>query len=405
MTNAMAGSPPADLLKPFPWDRPPVDPPPTYAWLRENHPIHRVMSNDGTPVWLVTRYDDVRAILSDPRVSADWSRPGFPFLGAPPPSDHRPFIRMDPPDHTIYRRLFTRHFTPRRLAELRPRVQELVDQTLDEVLAAPNRQADFVHSFALPVPSTVLSWMLGVPESDRAYFNEAAAKLMRTFTDPEYGRTVRTELNNYIGTMLDVRAASGEVKDDFLSDLVAAMQAGTMQRHEALANGTMLLVAGHETTANMTAMSLATLLQHPEQLAELRADPGLLRGAIEELLRYLTIVHLIISRIATEDISIGGVTIRAGEAIVPLNLAANRDDAHYDRADELDIHRDARDHVAFGFGVHQCLGQPLARLELQVILETLLRRVPSLRLAHQPATSAYRSASMINGLYELQLAW
>lgn len=405
MTTQETIKEPEDLAKPFPWDRPPIEPPAVYEWLRENQPVRRVISNDGTPVWLVTRYDDVRSILADPRVSADWSRPGFPFLGAPPPKNHRPFIRMDPPDHTTFRRLLTRHFTPRRLAEMRPRLQALIDSQLDVLLDSPDRSADFVEKFSLPIPSTVLSWILGIPQADIPYFNEAAARLMDPFDDPAAGASVRTELNEYIGRLLDDREKSGEEKDDFLNDLAQAVKAGTMTRQEAMSNGTMLLVAGHETTANMTALGTLTLLQHPDQLALIHEDMSLLPNAIDELLRFLTILHLVIARVATEDIEIDGVTIPAGEGIMPLNLSANRDDAHFERADELDIQRTVRDHVAFGYGVHQCLGQPLARLELGMIYETLFTRVPTLRLAREPEPSWYRTESTINGMFRLDVAW
>jgi cytochrome P450 len=398
------------LAQPFPWHRPPIDPPELYGWLRENRPVTRVITRAGSPAWLITRYDDVRAVLSDPRVSADDTRPGFPDILSPRPHGLGSFLRMDPPDHTLYRRMLSKNFMVKRVEAMRPAIQDLVDRTIDAMLASPDRRADFVQALALPVPSTVLSWVLGVRETDREFFNRTTERMFDTgdgSAPDKLANVMRATqaLSGYVDELVSEREAAPDPGDDILGQLVAASRAGTISRHNVVGTGILLTVAGHDTTASMTALGTLTLLQHPDQLAELRWNPELIPDAIEELLRYLTIVHLVVTRIATEDIEIGGVVIPAGEGIIPLNLSANRDDAHFPDSDRFDIHRKARDHFAFGYGMHQCIGQPLARVELHVIFETLLRRVPTLRLAEPIEQVPFKTWSAINGVFQLPVAW
>ena len=396
---------------PFPWPRPPIDPPAEYQWLRENASVTRVEIFGGEYAWLVTRYDDVRSILSDPRVSADSRNPGYPRFGAPPePEDQRLFLRMDGAEHEIFRNLLAKNFTLTAMKKIRPALQELVDTTIDAMLATPEGQTDFVKAVALPIPSTVLSWILGVHAEDRAFFNKAAdeALMANDLTNPDaMGRAIAAmnDLRGYIRKIANERAALDDPGDDIIGQLVAAERAGTITMMDVENSGFLLIIAGHDTTTNMTALGMYTLLQHPEQWAQMQENPALVRNAVEELLRYLTVVHLVILRSSTEDIEIGGVTIPAGEAIIPLNLSANRDDAHFPGADALDIHRKARDHFAFGYGVHQCIGQALARLELQIIFETLARRVPTLKLAAPPQELQFKVWSGINGVFSLPVTW
>ncbi|MEU6371574.1 cytochrome P450 [Streptomyces sp. NPDC046909] len=396
----------------FPWPRPRIDPPEVYQWLREERPVTRVITHAGDPAWLVTRYDDVRAILSDPRVSADMQNPGLPALVAGTKTEEfgsGALLRQDPPMHTVYRRMLSKNFMVKRVEAMRPAIQKLVDEKIDAMLAAPEHPVDFVQSLALPVPSTVLSWILGVREKDIPFFNGAAEELLTGDpTDPESARQFQRNqmaLVNYVTELAQERAAADDPGDDILGQLVKAALEGTITFDDVAEVGFVLTVAGHDTTASMSAMGLLTLLQHPEQLAELQAEPELIPDAVEEMLRYLTVVNLIIVRVATEDIEIGGVVIPAGEGIIPLNFSANRDDAHYPDAAKFDIHRKARDHFAFGYGMHQCLGQPLARVELQVIFETLLRRIPDLKLAVPVEELPFKVFSPINGVFKLPVTW
>ncbi|NKR42099.1 cytochrome P450 [Rhodococcus hoagii] len=402
---------PDDIDTPFPWARPPIDPPAAYDWLRANEPIAEVTTFGGSKAWLITRYDDVRAILSDPRVSSDSQNPGFPRFGADAePEDQRLFLRMDAPQHTIFRNLLAKNFTLSAINKMRPAIQELVDETIDAMLASPDGKADFVEALALPVPATVLSWLLGVRAEDRAFFNSAADRALAA-TDPtnpdalEISMQAMGELRGYIRKIAEERAAQDDPGDDIMGQLVGAVRRGEISMMDVENSGFLLIIAGHDTTTNMTALGTYALLEHRDQWDEMRGNPALIRNAVEELLRYLTVVHLVILRVATEDIEIGGVTIKAGDSIIPLNLAANRDDAHFPGADQLDIHRKARDHFAFGYGVHQCIGQGLARLELQVIFETLTRRVPTLRLDADPADLPFKRWSGINGLFSMPVTW
>ena len=402
------------LAEPFPWPRRTFDPPEAYRWLREERPVTRVITAAGDPAWLVTRYDDVRSVLADPRVSADIDNPGLPFLR---PGVRKPtkavgvsFLRMDAPDHTMYRRLLSKNFMVKRVEAMRPAIQDLVDDTIDAMLAGPDRSADLVQALALPVPSTVLSWILGVRVKDREFFNKATEEMFATGDESDPGilervNKAQASLFAYAAELAAERDAAEDPGDDILGQLVKAAQEGIITLDDVASTGFLLTVAGHDTTASMTALGTLTLLQHPDQLAELRARPELIPDAVEELLRYLTIVHLIVLRVAAEDIEIGGVVIPKGEGIIPLNFSANRDDAHYPDADRFDIHRKARDHFAFGYGMHQCLGQPLARVELHVIFETLLRRIPTLRLAVPVEEVPFKLGSPINGLFRLPVTW
>ncbi|MGW0591054.1 cytochrome P450 [Streptosporangium sp. NPDC002607] len=410
MTETQSSTLAETLAQRFPWPRPVIDPPDAYAQLRAENPVVRVTLISGQQAWLITRYDDVRAILADPRVSADTRKPGFPSLGYQPSEHERPFLRMDPPEHTVFRRLLSKNFMVKRVESLRPDIQRLVDKTIDAMLARPERPVDLVEHLALPVPSTVLSWILGVRAEDRAFFNKVTEALMNgsDVTDPQamqrFLQAIQ-DLNAYTAEVVAEKQAQEDPGDDILGQLVRAAREGTVTHQDILNTGLLFVLAGYDTTANMTALGTLTLLQHPDQLAELRANPALIPAAIEELLRYLTIVNLIVLRVAAEPIEIGGQVIPAGDGIIPLNISANRDDAHYPDAATFDIHRGARDHFAFGYGVHQCIGQPLARVELHVIFETLLRRIPTLSLAVPVEEIPFKIWSPINGVFRLPVTW
>jgi cytochrome P450 len=401
---------PEQLTTEFPWPRETFDPPEIYRWLREEQPVTQVTLPTGRTAWLATRYDDVRTLLADPRVSADNRAANFPFFTdtARRPEDQRVFLRMDPPQHTVFRRLLAKNFVFKKVTALRPRVQELVDYTIDRMLGLP-QPVDLVKEFALPIPSTVLSWILGVRAQDAGFFNRASEEVLHgTSGRPELavaGARASDELRTYIDDLVAEKEASDSPGEDILGQLVSAHRDGLCSRQDIVNSGFLLAIAGHDTTASMAAAGTMTLLEHPHQLAELKADPTLMPQAIEELLRYLTVVHLIIQRVAKEDIEIGGTTIPAGAGIIPLNLSANRDDTHFPNAATLDIHRDARDHFAFGYGMHQCIGQPLARVELEVMYETLFRRLPDLRLAVPADELEFKRWSPVSGVFCLPVRW
>ncbi|TDD54117.1 cytochrome P450 [Nonomuraea terrae] len=386
----------------------PFDPPPRLRQLQAAAPITRVRIWDGSTPWLVTRYEDQRALLADRRISADSGNPHYPHQGPSQKELRRQtqtFLTMDNPEHARLRRTVTAPFSIRRVEALRPAIQAIVDGQIDEMLAGPN-PVDLVEAFALPVPSRVICELLGVPYADHDFFQAQSRILVKNDTPPEQARLAQQRLVDYLDELVgDKLARPG---DDLLSELaVKRVATGELTRGEAASIGRLLLIAGHETTANMIALGTLALLHHPGRLAELREtdDPALVAGAVEELLRYLTIVATGRRRVALEDIEIGGQTIRAGEGVILATDAGNRDPAAFPDPDRLDLHRNARHHVAFGFGVHQCLGQPLARVELQVVYGTLYRRIPSLRPAVDLDRIPFKHDGFIYGVYELPVAW
>jgi hypothetical protein len=288
---------------------------------------------------------------------------------------------------------------------MRPRVQEIVDEQLDRMLAGPN-PADLVAGLALPVPSLVICELLGVPYADHDFFQETSTAILHQEITPEQRSAAAAALFDYLDTLIEARLTNPA--DDMLSGLAGRIRAGELTRQEATEIGVVMLLAGHETTANMISLGTLALLEHPDQLALLRANldnPTLVASAVEELLRYLTIVHGGRRRAALEDITVAGQTIRAGDGMILVNETGNRDPAVFPDPDRLDLERDARGHLAFGFGVHQCVGQPLARLELQIVYRTLLRRAPNLELAVDPDRVPFKHDGIIYGLHELPVRW
>jgi cytochrome P450 len=315
------------------------------------------------------------------------------------------FVMMDDPEHNRLRRTVIAQFTVKRVEAMRARVQEIVDEQLDHMLAGP-KPADLVEEFALPVPSLVICELLGVPYADHDFFQETSKAILHQESTSEERAAAGGALFAYLDTLIEARFANPG--DDMLSGLTDRIRSGELTRPEATEIGVVMLLAGHETTANMIALGVLALLEHPDQLALLRDnldDPKLVASAVEELLRYLTIAHGGRRRAALEDITIAGETIRAGEGMILVNETGNRDSAVFPDPGRLDIRRDARSHLSFGFGVHQCLGQPLARLELQVVYRTLLRRVPALAPATEVDRLPFKHDGFVYGLYELPVTW
>jgi cytochrome P450 len=385
----------------------PFDPPPALRELHDQARFSRVRLWDGSTPWLVAGYEDQRALLADSRLSADNQHAGYPQQ-SPGIKARRArqniFISMDDPEHATQRRMVTAAFSIRRVEALRPAIQRIVDAQLDAMLAGP-KPADLVQAFALPVPSLVICDLLGVPYTDHGFFQSHSRVLINRGSTAEESVQATDELVDYLDELLGKKLA--DPADDVLSALAERIRAGELTRREAASMGMLLLVAGHETTANMIALGTLALLEHPDQLARVREseDPKLIASAVEELLRYLNIVHSGRRRVALEDIEIGGMTIRAGEGIVLSNDIGNRDPDAFPDPDSLDVGRNPRHHIAFGFGVHQCLGQPLARVELQVVYSTLYRRLPDLRLAVGLDEVKYKHDGLVYGVYELPVTW
>ncbi|MFI6348573.1 cytochrome P450 [Streptomyces sp. NPDC050560] len=383
----------------------PFDPPPELTEQQRRGPLTRVDIGEGRIAWLITGYEDQRKLLSDPRVSADFTKPGYPSpVKRTSQTSSVGFILMDDPEHARQRRMVTAPFAVKRIAAMRPRVQEIVDGLIDELLAGP-RPVDLVQAFALPVPSLVICELLGVPYADHDFFQANSKVVINRETSADERDAAFARLGDYLRDLVgEKQRAPG---DDLLSELAERVDAGSLTREEAAGIGVLLLIAGHETTANMIALGTLALLEHPDQLAALRDsdDPALVSSAVEELLRYLSIVHSGRRRAAVEDIEFAGQTIRAGDGLIFPTDIGNRDPSVFSEPDTLDVTRDARRHVAFGFGVHQCLGQTLARMELQVVYSTLYRRIPALRLAASVEDIPFKHDGAVYGVYELPVTW
>ena len=387
----------------------PLDPPEQYAALRERRPAARVKLPSGQHAWLITRYEDVRRLLTDARISSDRRYENLPLTEPVTPASRRniaavgrALVGLDPPEHGVRRRMLIAEFTVRRLQAMRPYIQQVVDRCIDQVLAG-DKPADLVNGLALQVPSLVLCELLGVPESDRTFFERASNSQLRRSIPPEQRQAIAAELRAYLDRL--VTAKEAEPSDDLLGRLILHNRETQVYDHETLVWLSMfLLIAGHETTANMISLGVLGLLLNPQRQEEITADPGALRMAVEELLRYFTVVDAL-PRVATEDVEVGGVTIPAGEGILIAFAAANHDEDAFPEAGCLDLTRGARHHVAFGWGVHQCLGQNLAREELQIVFRTLFTRVPGLQLAEPVEKLPFKDDSNIYGLDRLPVTW
>ncbi|MFG3022441.1 cytochrome P450 [Streptomyces sp. NPDC048254] len=387
----------------------PFSPPAEYADWRATQGLQKVSLWDGRTAWAVTRYEDIRVAMSDPRISADSANPGMPRVHAGQDAGtplSTTFIRMDDPEHARLRRMVTKNFMVKRVEALRPRIQEVVDDLIEKMTAEPG-PADLVQDFALPVPSLVISMLLGVPYEDHEVFQKNSATIISSEATVEETKAAGAALFGYLREL--TAAKERDPGDDILSGLITEQVArGELTRDEVASMAMLLLFAGHETTANMIALGTLVLLRHPDQLARVRDtdDPKLIANTVEELLRYLTILENPITRVATEDIVIGGQPVRAGEGLIISLPAGNRDTAFFpDSPDEFDIDRGTLGHLAFGYGIHQCIGQALARVELQVALPTLLRTLPGLRLAVPFEEVPFRKDALVYGLDRLPVAW
>ncbi|GAB4215300.1 MAG: cytochrome P450 [Roseiflexaceae bacterium] len=398
------------------------DPFPTFTALREGPPIQETFP-DGQRFWLLTRYQDVMLALRDRRFTTDFTR----FAGARPatetvPNDDRLLARIDEDnmllhidedsilvregeEHARLRRLVSQAFTPRFVENMRPRIQQIADELLDAV--QDSRQMDLLDDFAFPLPITVILEMLGVPveerERCRAGSNallEATQRLYRKLSHEQIAQL--RDFFDYLRGLIAAKRAAPQ--DDLLSQLVQARdQADRLTEDELVSLVRILIVAGHETTVNLISLSMLHLLTHPGDCARLRAAPEQIPAAVEEMLRLVSVVSTGVTRYATEDIEVGGQLIRRGEAVMPLVGAANHDPAVFERPEQFDEARPDNRHLAFGHGIHYCLGAPLARLEGQIALATLLHRLPNLRLSAAPDALVWRDTWNLRGLLRMRV--
>ena len=384
------------------------DPTPELAEIREADGVRTVISALGNPVHLITRHEDVKAVLSDHERFSNSRPPGFTLPGAPEMSEDElasaragNLLGLDPPEHQRLRRMLTAEFTIRRMKRLEPRIVEIVDARLDAMTAA-GPPSDLVADFALPIPSLVICELLGVPYEDRDDFQHRSTLQLDLSLPIAERLALQRQSREYMRGL--VGRARQDPGEDILGMLVRDHGA-ELSDDELVGIAGLLLLAGHETTSNMLGLGVLALLRHPEQLAAVRDDPEAIGPAVEELLRWLSIVQNAIPRFTTTDVEVAGVRISAGELVFASLPAGNRDPEFIDSPDVLDIRRGAPGHLAFGHGVHHCLGAPLARIEMRIAIPALLRRFPTLALAEPFDAVQYRSFHFIYGLKSLAVTW
>ncbi|MFD5896779.1 MULTISPECIES: cytochrome P450 [unclassified Streptomyces] len=412
MTGNPAGAgapPPAPEL--FTWEFA-TDPYPAYAWLREHAPVHRTRLPSGVDAWLVTRYADARRALADPRLSKNpvhhaeqphaKGKTGIPGERGAELMTH--LLNIDPPDHTRLRRLVSQAFTPRRVAEFAPRVQELTDGLIDAFAA--KGEADLIHDFAFPLPIYAICDLLGVPREDQDDFRDWAGMMIRHGGGPRGGvaRSVK-KMRGYLADL--IHRKRDDPGDDLISGLIRASDDGEhLTENEAAAMAFILLFAGFETTVNLVGNGTYALLRNPDQRERLQrsldaGESALLATGIEELLRHDGPVEMATWRYATEPVELGGQSVAVGDPVLVVLAAADRDPERFADPDRLDLSRGDNKHLGYGHGIHYCLGAPLARLEGQTALRTLLTRLPDLRLAVDPSDLRWRGGLIMRGLRTL----
>lgn len=385
-----------------------ANPYPFFARLRAEDPVHPVTLADKRTAWLVSRYDDAVAVLKDERIVKNrWTAmtraqvAKMPWIPKPFMPLMRNILDLDPPDHTRLRALVHKAFTPRLVDAMRNRVQAVTDELLDAALR--RNHADLIRDFALPLPTTIIAQMLGVAPADQHKFHRWSSALL-TLDQSQWG--MLRGLPHVMAFMRFirklVRARRMNPQDDLTTALVQAEEAGDqLSEDELLAMIFLLLIAGHETTVNLIGNGTLALLQHPDQLERLRRDPELIKSGVEELLRFESPLYTATERFASEDIMIAGVKIPRGELVLAAISSANRDDRAFQDPDSLDLARQDNKHLSFGLGIHYCLGAPLARMEGQIAIATLLRRTREVRLAVPPNMLRWRRGLVLRGLEAL----
>ncbi|MFD5654881.1 cytochrome P450 [Streptomyces sp. NPDC127039] len=407
MTETTEAAPaPAAELPAYPLPRGcPYHPAAGYDRYTEDGSVSRVRLYNGRQVWAVSGHAEARQVLLDAATySSDRVHPHFPALAPRFESARkvRNFIGMDPPEHTVQRRMMLSSFTVKKVALLRPRIQKVVDDLLDRI-EERGPVADLVPDFALPVPSIVICELLGVPYADHAFFEHQSRRVVTGSTSLEESAAAFGELSRYLDGL--IRHKQAEPGDGLLDTLIAEqVDTGALTRRELVDIALLLLVAGHETTASAIALGVLTLLESPDQLAAVRADSTLLPTAVEELLRFMAIADGV-ARFATKDTELAGHRIRAGDGVVVVISTANRDELAFAGSDTFDVTRGARHHISFGHGVHQCIGQNLARAEMEIALSTLFRRLPGLRLAVPSQRLPVKEPGGVQGVWELPVTW
>ncbi|GAA2352087.1 cytochrome P450 [Streptomyces violaceusniger] len=387
----------------------PYGPPKEYEEIREQAPISKVrLAMNGREAWLVTRYDDVREILSDSRVSADITNDGYPLMLPVPmeilKSVPRALFHLDHPEHTVQRRLIMPEFTVRRIDAMRERTLEIIDEYIDAILAKGGT-VDLIEELAMPIPAQAICELLGIPVEDRHFFHEYVAGILGKDSDPEQIAVREAEMAAYIERMLVER--SENPGDDLVSNLIVRNEEDGfgLELAEIGILVRAIVAGGHETTANMIGLGILALIEHPDQRELLMKDRSLASRAVDELMRIFSISDFGTSRVAMEDIQLGDTLIRKGEGIIASLAAANHDPDLFPDPYRFDITRESVRNVGFGHGVHQCSGQTMVRMQLELIFPRLFERIPGLRLAVPAEELPLKNDSLIHGLYKLPVTW
>jgi cytochrome P450 len=383
----------------------PLDPPPAYRDLGKDRPVFRTRTRNGELVWLVTRHEEARQVLADLRFSSDPTTPGYPsYISGDSPIPPGFFLNQDPPDHTRLRRLVTREFLITLMEAHRPRMRAILSGLLDAMLADGNRKADLVRQLAYPMAAAVMCELLNVPYEDHTIFISLTDIILDRRSDPEQTAVAVRDLMAYFDQV--VRDKKSNPQDDMLSHLVAPEAEGRIDHAEFVGLAALLMLSGYDTMAQMIGLGAITLLEHPDQLAQARTDPALYPQAVEELLRFLSINHAGLPRAALADLTIGGQRISAGDGLLVMINAANRDAEVFENPDVFDIHRDSpQTHIAFGHGFHKCIGLTLARVELTTVFEGMFAAIPGLSLDRSLDQLRFRHDMVLYGVRELPVTW
>ncbi|WP_171016035.1 cytochrome P450 [Ramlibacter sp. 2FC] len=392
----------------YPAARDSYNPPKAYAGYRRDAPVKKVRLWNGQHVWLVTRHADIIKVLSDHETFSQKPAPGYPTVsagrGSQVTQEPATFLRMDPPDHTVRRRMITADFSVKRVNALRPRITEIANSLLDRMLAKVS-PADLLADFAVGLPTTVITDYLGLPQEDHAFIHEKTETKFDMRLDGATNRQAQVDLHAYLHEQFRRRQAQPDQDDLMGKYLREFIRTGLLSTDEVVGIVELMVTAGHETTVNMIALGALLLMRNPDQMEILRNDRSLMASAVNEMLRHLAVNDKATGRLCVKDTEIAGQKIRAGEGVFASLTSGSRDESVFEDADKFDVTRNRPDHLAFGAGAHQCLGATLAKAEMDIAFNLLLDRLPALQLAVPFEQLQYKHDAVVFGLKALPVRW